>query len=74
MVKVNIPSYLVTEKDIIEVKDKSKEHTLIVGSIGSKERDKTDHIQMDEKNKTAKLLESSRIFRSTLSNNNGNLI
>ena len=54
--KVNIPSYLVTEKDIIEVKDKSKEHTLIVGSIGSKERDVPDYIQMDEKNKTAKLL------------------
>ena len=54
--KVNIPSYLVKENDIIEVKDKSKEITVIVGALISKEREVPDYIQMDEKNKKAKLI------------------
>ena len=54
--KVNIPSYLVTEKDTIEIKDKSKELLVIAGSLVSKEREIPDYIQMDEKNKKAKLL------------------
>ena len=54
--KVNIPSYLVKENDIIEVKDKSKEITVIAGALISKERDVPDYIQMDEKNIKAKLI------------------
>ena len=54
--KVNIPSYLVREKDTIEIKDKSKEITVIIDSLVSKEREVPDYIQMDEKNKTAKLI------------------
>jgi len=54
--KVNIPSYLVREKDTIEIKDKSKEITVIINSLVSKEREVPDYIQMDEKNKTVKLL------------------
>ncbi len=54
--KVNIPSFLVSEKDTIEIRDKSKELTMIVGAIVSKERDIPEYIQMDEKNKIAKLL------------------
>ena len=54
--KVNISSFLVTDKDSIELKDKSKELTVIVGALVSKERDIPDYIQMDEKNKTAKLI------------------
>ena len=54
--KVNIPSYLVKEGDSIEVKNKSKELTIIVGSIASKEREIPDYIQMDEKSKKAKLI------------------
>ena len=54
--KVNIASYLVSDKDSIEIKDKSKELTVIAGAIGSKERDIPDYIQMDEKNKIAKLI------------------
>jgi small subunit ribosomal protein S4 len=54
--KVNIPSYLITEKDSIEVRDKSKEMTMIVGSLVSKEREVPDYIQIDEKNKKAKLI------------------
>ena len=54
--KVNIPSYLVSDKDSIEIKDKSKELIVIVGALVSKERDIPDYIQMDEKTKIAKLL------------------
>ena len=54
--KVNISSYLVKEGDTIEVKDKSKELTVILGSLSSKEREIPDYIQIDEKNKKAKLI------------------
>jgi len=54
--KVNIPSFLVSDKDVIELKDKSKELTVIVEALLSKERDIPDYIQMDEKSKKAKLI------------------
>ncbi len=54
--KVNIPSYLVKEEDTIEVKDKSKELTMIIGSLLNKEREIPDYIQMDEKNKKVKFI------------------
>jgi len=54
--KVNIPSYLIKAEDTIEVKDKSKEMTIIDGALASKERDVPDYILMDEKNKKAKLV------------------
>ena len=54
--KVNIPSYLVREDDSIEVKTKSKDLAIIAGSIVSKEREIPDYIQMDEKNRKAKLI------------------
>ena len=54
--KVNIPSFLVTEKDTIEIKDKSKDLVVIAGALVNKEREIPDYIQMDEKNKIAKLI------------------
>jgi len=54
--KVNIPSYLIKTEDKIEIKDKSKEIPVIMGSLVNKERDVPDYIQMDEKSKTAKLI------------------
>ena len=54
--KVNIPSYLVKAEDSIEIKDKSKSIVTIAGALLSKERDVPDYIQMDEKNKKAKLI------------------
>ena len=54
--KVNIPSYLVQAEDTIEIKDKSKNIVTIVGALVSKEREVPDYIQMDEKNKKAKLI------------------
>ena len=54
--KVNISSFLVRDKDTIEVRDKSKKLNIIEGSIQSKERDVPEYILSDEKNKTAKLV------------------
>ena len=54
--KVNISSYIVKENDLIEVKDKSKTLTIIVGCLSRKERDVPEYIQSDSKNKTAKLV------------------
>ena len=54
--KVNIPSYSISEKDTIELKDKSRELIVIAGALINKEREVPDYIQMDEKNKTAKFL------------------
>ena len=47
---------MVTEKDTIEIKDKSKELVVVEGAIVSKEREVPDYIQMDEKKKMAKLI------------------
>jgi small subunit ribosomal protein S4 len=54
--KVNIPSYLVKSEDSIEIKNKSKEMTIILGALLNKEREIPEYIQMDEKNKKAKLI------------------
>ena len=54
--RVNISSYLVRDTDLIEVREKSKKLTFIDGSIQSKERDVPEYIQLDDKNKTAKLI------------------
>ena len=54
--KVNIPSCLINEEDNIEIRSKSKELTMILGSLQSKERDVPEYIQLDEKNKQDKLL------------------
>ena len=44
------------EEDLIEVKDKSKGLTVIDTSLGNKERDVPEYIQLDTKNKTAKFI------------------
>ena len=54
--KVNISSYLVKETDIIEVREKSKKLNAIDGSLQSKERDVPAYIQLDDKNKSVKLV------------------
>ena len=54
--KVNIPSYLLKSEDSIELKEKSKDMVSIAGALVSKEREVPEYIQMDEKNKKAKLI------------------
>ena len=47
--RVNISSYRVTEGDVIEVKDKSKEMAIVVEAMKSQERDIPGYITVDEK-------------------------
>ena len=54
--KVNIPSYLLKEEDVIDIKDKSQNLTSILSSLSSKEREVPEYIQLDEKTKKAKLI------------------
>ena len=58
--RVNISSYLVKDTDLIEIRDKSKKLTVIEGSLQSKERDVPEYIQLDDKNKTAKLVRTPK--------------
>jgi small subunit ribosomal protein S4 len=47
--RVNIPSYLVREGDVIEVGDKSKNLTIVLGAIQQPERDVPDYLSVDYK-------------------------
>ena len=45
--RVNIPSYLVEEGDIIEVKEKSRDMPLVLEAVGSTERDIPEYVNVD---------------------------
>lgn len=45
--KVNIPSYMVREGDVIEVKEKSQSMALVLEAIESVEREHPDYIEVD---------------------------
>ena len=49
--KVNISSYIVSEEDTIEIRDKSKQLAFIDIALANKERETPEYILMDEKNK-----------------------
>ena len=46
--RVNIPSYLVKEGDIVEVKEKSKQAASVLEAFQSRERDVPDYVDVDE--------------------------
>ena len=58
--RVNIASYVLKNTDVIEIREKSKKLVVIDGSIQSKERDVPEYIQLDNKNKTAKLVRTPK--------------
>ena len=47
--RVNIPSYLVSDGDVIEVKEKSRELPLVLAAVDSPERDLPDYVDVDFK-------------------------
>ncbi len=49
--KVNIGSYMVSEEDTVEIRDKSKQLAFIDIALANKERETPEYILMDEKNK-----------------------
>lgn len=46
--RVNIPSYLVSEGDVITVRDRSKEIPMVIEASASAERDVPDYITLDQ--------------------------
>jgi small subunit ribosomal protein S4 len=47
--RVTIPSYLLREGDVVEVREKSKNLTLVLGTIQQPERDVPDYLSVDFK-------------------------
>jgi len=47
--RVNVPSYMVKEGDVIEVRDKSKEMPLVLEAVQLAERDVPDYMEVDHK-------------------------
>jgi small subunit ribosomal protein S4 len=54
--RVDIPSYQVSEGDIIEVKQKSRQLLPILFSLSHKERDVPDYLEVDEGNVKGRLI------------------
>ncbi len=54
--RVNIASYKVSEGDVIEVRQKSKQMTLIMEAIALTERDVPDYMEVDHNKLTAKFI------------------
>lgn len=46
---VNIPSYLVKEGDVIEVREKSRQLPMVLEAIASAERDVAEYVEVDHK-------------------------
>lgn len=53
---INIPSYMVKEGDVIEVKQTSRNIPMVIEAAGTSERDLTDYIDVDQKNFKATFL------------------
>ena len=47
--RVNIPSYLVKDGDVIEVQEKSRDLALVLEAVESPERDVPDYLEVDHK-------------------------
>ena len=54
--KVNIPSYRLRVGDVVEVKEKSREHSLVLEATQSPERDVPEYIDVDLKKLSAKFV------------------
>ncbi len=52
--RVNIPSYLVKEGDVVSVRDKSRDMELVLVAIQLPERDVPDYLEVDHSKLTAK--------------------
>ena len=58
--KVNISSYLLSEEDTVEIKDKSKQLAIIDIALANKERDIPEYLQVDEKKRTIKFVRTPK--------------
>jgi small subunit ribosomal protein S4 len=54
--RVNIGSYKLQDGDVVEVRDRAKQLTLVLGAAQSQERDVPDYIEADHKKMTARFV------------------
>ncbi len=59
--RVTIPSYLVKEGELIELKSKAKDMGLVLESVKSPEREVPDYIEADHNKMTAKFLRTPKL-------------
>ena len=59
--RVNIPSYLVNDGDMVEVKDKSREMGLVLDAIESPERDVPEYITVDHQKMTGTFVRTPKL-------------
>ncbi|XAO70593.1 MAG: 30S ribosomal protein S4 [Acetobacteraceae bacterium] len=59
--KVNIPSFLVRDGDVIEVREKSKQLAIVLDAAQSGERDVPEYIEADHRQMKGKFLRTPRL-------------
>ena len=59
--RVNIPSYQLSDDDVVEVREKSRELPLVLDAIISAERDIPDYISVDHSKMTAKFIRGPKL-------------
>jgi small subunit ribosomal protein S4 len=59
--RITIPSYLVKEGDLIELKSKAKDMALVLESVKNPEREVPDYIEADHDKMTAKFLRTPKL-------------
>ncbi|MCR9072374.1 MAG: 30S ribosomal protein S4 [Alphaproteobacteria bacterium] len=59
--RVNIPSYLVREGDVVEVKEKSRELPVVLEGAQSNERDVPDYLEVDHSKMTGTFVRTPKL-------------
>ena len=59
--RVNIPSYQLSDDDVVEVREKSRELPLVLDAVISAERDIPDYITVDHNKMTAKFVRGLKL-------------
>ncbi len=59
--RVNIPSYMVKEGDVIEVTNKAKEMPMVIEAMASQERSVPDYMEVNEKTFTGKFVHTPKL-------------
>ena len=59
--RVNIASYRVSEGDVVELRQKSKQIALVLEAVGLPERDVPDYIEADHSKMTAKFVRTPKL-------------
>jgi small subunit ribosomal protein S4 len=59
--RVTIPSYSVSDEDVVEIRPKSKDLALVLEAVQSHERDVPDYVEVDHKNMKARLIRGPKL-------------